>query len=71
MTHLRVQEQLERLESGRAAETSGRDEAASGSNTNGIAAAALVYYSRLGHLASCAADLRCAATRLGKVALHT
>ena len=53
-----VQEELERLESGRAAGPSGHQHAAPESSTDGIAAAALVYFRRLGHLASCAASLR-------------
>ena len=53
-----VQEELERLESSKAAGPSGHEHGAHESATNGIAAAALVYFQKLGHLASCAADLR-------------
>lgn len=53
-----VQEVLERLESSKAAEPSGHEHGSHESATNGIAAGALVYFQKLGHLASCAADLR-------------
>ena len=65
MAHLYVQEEVERLQSCRAAGPSGRDEAAGGASGDATAAAALVYFRKLGHLASCAADLRSAAARPG------
>lgn len=53
-----VQAELERLESGRSAGPSGHQHAAHDSATDGVAAAAVVYFRKLGHLASCAANLR-------------
>ncbi len=53
-----VQEELERLKSGRSAGPSGHQHAACESRTDDIAAAAMVYFGKLGHLASCAANLR-------------
>ena len=42
----------------REAGTSGHEHCGSGSTSDGVAAAALVYFNKLGHLASCAADIR-------------
>ncbi len=53
-----VQEERGRLDSSREAGTAGREHQRSGSTTDGVAAAALVYFNRLGHLASCTADIR-------------
>ena len=53
-----VQEEFGRLESCREAGTSGHEHHESGSTTDGVAAAALVYFNKLGHLASCTADIR-------------
>ena len=64
-----VQEELERLESGGCAGPSGHQHAAHGSATDGIAAAALVYFRKLGRLASCAANLRWAAAGSGTGAM--
>ena len=53
-----AQEELGRLESCREAGTSGDEHHGSQAAPEGIAAAALVYFSKLGHLASCTADIR-------------
>ena len=53
-----AQEELGRLESCQEAGTSGREHHGSESTTDGVAAAALVYFKKLGHLASCTADIR-------------
>ena len=53
-----VQEELGRLESCREAGTSGYEHHGSPSATEGVAAAALLYFKKLGHLASCTADIR-------------